>query len=492
MTRPYGRAQSQAVREAATPSRASRAASVSRSATRSATATNTRVRPSGVRDQPGQRGHPGEGAGLGAHQAAAVGLTGGEPELQRAGEAGHGQPADHRPQLGVLGRGRHPQHVDQGGRPDPGAAREAAAVVHAVRRQVDPEVGERGRHAAPGGGEGALPLDRQPDVVGEDLGGLVVAHVEDVLDDLGERCAADHREVGRGARGRTRGDPPAHGDAGPAQRCRVDVRGVRRRVGDPPVAPGRAAAVDPERRDRRDDLVGQVVRLPGGAGRGTGEEPVVVAQPHGADAALAERRRGEPGQADHVGARGVRRPVGGLAREVGVAAPDQHQPPARPRGHDAGGEDVVRPQGGEGRRRGQQLGGRGRHHRPRVALGDDGRVRRESADHGHRVLAQVGVGEAGGDRAPHPRRGRAHRLGVGHRDRRGLDEVGQGQPLRRGHGGGLGERIGVREPVLDVAPGRVPAAPPRRRSRPRGGARGAAGRGVPSPATLCQRLRAGP
>ena len=56
----------------------------------------------------------------------------------------------------------------------------------------------------------------------------------------------------------------------------------------------------------------------------------------------------------------------------------------------------------------------------------------ESADHGHRVLAQVGVGEAGGDRAPHPRRRRAHRLGVGHRDRRGLDEVGQGQPLAAG------------------------------------------------------------
>ena len=87
-----------------------------------------------------------------------------------------------------------------------------------------------------------------------------------------------------------------------------------------------------------------------------------------------------------------------------------------------------------------------------VALGDDGRAGREAADHGHDVPAEVGVGQAGRDRAPDPRRRRSHGLDVGRRDRRRLDELGQGQPLRRGHGGGLGERVGPGEPVLDVLP----------------------------------------
>ena len=71
------------------------------------------------------------------------------------------------------------------------------AVVDDVRAGVDAERLQGAEHAGGAAGEGAVAADGEPDVVGEHLGRLVVADVEEPLDELADRGALDARELGR-------------------------------------------------------------------------------------------------------------------------------------------------------------------------------------------------------------------------------------------------------------------------------------------------------
>ena len=143
------------------------------------------------------------------------------------------------------------------------------------------------------------------------------------------------------------------------QRGGERLRGVQRRVVDPPGADGGPALVDPERGDPGDHVLGQVVRRPGRVERRLGEQRVVVAQLHRGPALLPQRGRGLGGEGLDVGVLGVRRGQR-LRGQERVAAADQHDPPLAAGDH-AGREPGLRSEHRERRGRRQQLGDRRRH-----------------------------------------------------------------------------------------------------------------------------------
>ena len=251
--------------------------------------------------------------------------------------------------------------------------------------------------------EGPEPVDRQPDVAGQHLGRLVVADLEEVLDQVGDRGAADRGELGGVGGGRGRGRVALHTHPGVAQGGGEGVGRHRARVVGVAVARRRGAPVDPQRGDRADDVVGHVVGAPPRVVARPGEQGVVVLHPHAG-------ARPQPGgrlarQGHHVGALGVgrRRLLGGQrpAREVGVAAADEHDVAGRGPGDDPRLEPRV---GAEGLQRGgagEQLGRRRRDDRP-LAVRPDGPLAVEVAHGRDHVPAEVLVpqpgGEGGGDR----------------------------------------------------------------------------------------------
>ena len=81
----------------------------------------------------------------------------------------------------------------------------------------------------------------------------------------------------------------------------------------------------------------------------------------------------------------------GLAQQVGVAAADQHEPALLPLAleHRAGGEAVVAAQDVQRRRRGEQLGRRGR--QGHAAPLEDRSAGAEVGDHRDDVPAEVGI-----------------------------------------------------------------------------------------------------
>ena len=123
-----------------------------------------------------------------------------------------------------------------------------------------------------------------------------------------------------------------------------------------------ATAVDHQRRDRADDVVGDVVAAPGRVVGRTGEEAVVEPDPH--PAAPAEGLRGGEGQRGDVDTRRIEagrlvgrgRPAG----EVGVSPADEDDLARRRTADDAGGEAVVGAEPVQGGTDGEELGDRGR------------------------------------------------------------------------------------------------------------------------------------
>ncbi len=285
-------------------------------------------------------------------------------------------------------------------------------------------------------------------MAGEHLGGLVVAHLEDALDDVRHRGAGHAGDLGGVGRRRRPGRGAGHPHAGVAQRGGERVgRGGARVVGVA-VAAGRGAPVDPQRRDRADDVVGHVVGPPARVVARSGEEAVVVLHAHASSG--LDRRRDLPGEGHHVGAlgEGRLRLLEGewAAREVGVSPADEHHVPGGGAADDAGLEAGVGAERLERGGGGEQLGRGGGDDRA-LAVRVDGAVAGEVADRRHHVPAEVPVPQAGGERRgdgrlvdPAALRGR-HDAG----DRGRLAPLRQLHPGRRGDRGGLGLRVD-REP----------------------------------------------
>ena len=115
---------------------------------------------------------------------------------------GDREPGEHGPQLGVVGRGRHLEHGEQGLGGEHVLPGQPAAVVPTVAgRERHAQLGQRLPDALHAAGERRLPDGGQPDLVGEHLRRLVVADGQHPLDDLGDGRALDLGER-RGAVGR--------------------------------------------------------------------------------------------------------------------------------------------------------------------------------------------------------------------------------------------------------------------------------------------------
>ena len=300
--------------------------------------------------------------------------------------------------------------------------------------------------------------------MGHDLRALVVADVEDPLGDLRERGAADLPEL-LGARVRRR-TPGLADDAHP--RCAQGVgEGGRRRAGrvvGASLAGRLEAAVDHQRSDRADDVVGHVVAPPGGVVGRPGEQGVVEADP---DPSAATERVGDlDGERRDVRPLGVgrrlldvarrrRRRVGhvdGPAGEQRVAATHQDHLARGGPADDPGGEAVVRPERGQGGGHGEELRGRGG--QVGVVRGAEVPDLRPRLERGHRaddVAPQVGVaqrvlhGRGHPSDPDRPRGGRVLVVGDGRPGR-------QVEPGRREHGLRLGHRVGRQPGQVALAP----------------------------------------
>ena len=175
--------------------------------------------------------------------------------------------------------------------------------------------------------EGAVALVGQAGVAQQDLRGLVVADLEDPLHDLGERRRADRRDIVTAARAVVGSAVPTTVIPASARAAAEHGGRGQRRVGHPAVADRVAALVDPERRDRGDDVVGDVVGPPVGVLGRPAEERVVVAEAHLPDAVLGQRPRRLPGEGGDVGLRRRERRRGRRAplRPAGCSAGTGHR-----------------------------------------------------------------------------------------------------------------------------------------------------------------------
>ena len=280
-------------------------------------------------------------------------------------------------------------------------------------------------------------------MVGEHLGALVVADVEDPLGDLAQGRAVDRGQLLRPGLYddalRVAGHPEAGGGEGGGE---GSGSGQGRVVGAGE-AVGLDAAVDHQRGDRADDVVGDVVAAPGRVVARAGEEAVVEADRDATPA--AQRVRGGEGQRRDVGAGrigGVRLRDGQrLAGEQRVTATDEHDLAGPLAADDAGAEGVLGPHRRQGGTDGQQLGRRGGE--VAAVAGGPGLGAGRQGGHGaDDVAAQVGVGEVGRHGRQHPVRGDRGRGVGGRRGRRGRRPVGQVEARRRQHGLRLGHRVG--------------------------------------------------
>ena len=137
---------------------------------------------------------------------------------------------------------------------------EPAAVVDPGAAQVDAETGQGLPHGRRAAGEGAVTVHGQAGLVAEHLGALVVADLQHLLDDVGERPAGHprhlraHRGAGRSRTGPVTRTPPL------AEERRELAGGARGGVGLAAAAAGRHALVGPQRGDRGDLVVGDVGR----------------------------------------------------------------------------------------------------------------------------------------------------------------------------------------------------------------------------------------
>ncbi len=279
----------------------------------------------------------------------------------------------------------------------------------------------------------------------EHLGGLVVADGQRPFDDLPERRAVDLGDRGGAGTGGAVLGRAGDEDARRAQLDGEVRRRGQRRVGHATAAVGGVALVGPESGDGGDDAVGDVALLPLRAGVRSGEQRVVVGEPHAAYALSGQRARRLPGEGAEVGAVRVDRLVllGRLAGQVRVAAADQHQAAllALPLEHHPGGEPVLRTEHVQGGRRREQLGG-GRGSGP--AAGREDRLPAGQVDdRRHDVLAEVGVGEQRLQQARDLGRREAAFLRGVDRGGDGRRRPGGGQHDARGrrHGGRLGGRV---------------------------------------------------
>ena len=302
-------------RAAARRSRASRASRVSSSATLSATAAKTRGLPSASVTRPARPETPVRVPVLARTTPAPGAAASSKRSSQRAGEAGDGQAADDGASSGCSGDAATRSTSTSVSSRSRGA-RDSPAVVHplAVSRRPARPASRRHRTAAL---ERALPATARP---------TWWASTSAASLSLTSRTCSTTWSSGAPVTAATSSAPsgPVARRARPGPGCPRGAGRRRRRrrrtaTGPRPCrTPTRAPAVDPQRGDGRDDLVGEVRRLPVRARRRAGEERVVVADRDPAHPALAEALGREVGQAGDVGAGRVRRrltgAVGRLAR----------------------------------------------------------------------------------------------------------------------------------------------------------------------------------
>ncbi len=203
---------------------------------------------------------------------------------------------------------------------------QAAAVVHPVAAGRHPETGQLRADRMHRAGERGRSMLRHGHLPGQHLRGFVVAELERVLHDLGQR-GAPHAGDGFTAVGllrRLRGDGGAeHLDVVPLQSLGEGLRGSRR--GDASAGAAArfvAALVDPQRGDRADHVLGDVRRLPLRVDRRAGEQRGVVAEGDPLASERLQRLRGRPRQG--VDVRAGRVVARGPPAEQRVAAADEH------------------------------------------------------------------------------------------------------------------------------------------------------------------------
>ncbi len=346
----------------------------------------------------------------------------------------------------MLGVGGQLEHGDQGVGVHQVLAGQATAVPDPGTGRPDAQ-GPQRVHDSGGPGRGrSLARRCQADVPDQDLGALVVAEQDDALGDEAERRALHRCQLPGGARCPAGLRIAPHPDARAFEGVGERLGGARRGVGHPGVAVLRAPLVDPERRDRGDHAVRDVVAGPRRVDGRSAEQRVVVRQP---DPALAlERPGGGPGEGDHIGSSRPRIAFG--LRGQQRVAPAHQDDPAAPVAAYRRGEGVSRSERLEGGGDGEQLRERRRDRRH----GADGHGGSPTgvAEGGHGdedVASQVTVGEerseGPADRAGSQLRGCA----AGRRDAGRRGQAGQGQPLRWRHCRRFGPGVGAgAEPAL--------------------------------------------
>ena len=215
---------------------------------------------------------------------------------------GDRQSGEHGPQRRLVGGGGHPEHAEQGVGGQHVVPGQPAAVVPVGAAHGDVQLGQGLSDPRDASLERPLPDGGQPDLVGEHLGRLVVAHRQHPLDDLRHGRTLDLGERRGGAGRATPYGLAGQPDAGRAQLLGEVRRRGQRRVRHPAAAGGGSSLVGPQRGDGGDHAVGDVARLPVRVDLRAGEQGVVVAE------------RGTP---DRPGRRGRRRSAGrGCARSA--------------------------------------------------------------------------------------------------------------------------------------------------------------------------------